>query len=252
MISQRFSTEKGLILKSGHKASIVLFLSVAVFIALPELFAAKIEFDIFPATGTFNVEKLNPSGGVVDLENSQQTSASEVPNPNVTPVPDFISTIAAEFPHIFTLPKASQPVSSVPNATIPEVMRPPFSETALEGKGEKELVALRDGGVTLKLLLSTYAEASMEVHLYDIDGSEVWFKGSSLLSWHRPDSMQNSPLQFKGTVDADSMRLEGSGDYGPADDLSYSFDIKEGQKLVLKTYGNAEPRSFIKVSGSAF
>ena len=252
MISQRYSTGKGLILKSGHKASIALFLSVAVFIVLPELFAAKIEFDIFPATGTFNVEKLNPSGGVVDLENSQQTSASEVSNPNVTPVPDFISRIAAEFPHIFALPKSSQPVSSVPNATIPEVMRPPFSETALEGKGEKELVALRDGGVTLKLLLSTYAEASMEVHLYDTDGAEVWFKGSSLLSWHRLDASTYAPLQFKGTVDADSMQLAQTGDYSPAEDLSYSFDIKEGQKLVLKTYGNAEPRSFIKVSGSAF
>lgn len=230
----------------------VLLLFVAAGIATPELFAAKIEFDIFPATGTFNVEKLNPSGGVVDLENSQQTSASEVPNPTVTPVPDFISRIAAEFPHIFTLPKSSQPVSSVPNATIPEVMQPPFSESALNGKGEKEMVALRDGSVTLKLLLSTYSEALMEAHLYDADGSEVWFKGSSLLSWHRFDSNTYAPLQFKGTVDADSMRLDHSGDYGPADDLSYSFDIKEGQKLVIKTSGNAEPRSFIKVSGSAF
>ncbi|HAE40898.1 MAG TPA: hypothetical protein DCG57_20025, partial [Candidatus Riflebacteria bacterium] len=175
--------------------------------APPELFAAKIEFDIFPATATFNVERLNPSGGAVELESSQQTSASEVPNPNITPVPDFISRIAAEFPHIFSLPKSAQSVSSVPNATIPEVMRPPFSETALEGKGEKELVALRDGSVTIKLLLSTYSEAFMEAHLYDPDGSEVWFKGSSLLSWHRQDSNSYSPLQFKGTVDSTSMEL---------------------------------------------
>ncbi|PKL48206.1 MAG: hypothetical protein CVV42_10510 [Candidatus Riflebacteria bacterium HGW-Riflebacteria-2] len=244
--------KKGLILKSGHNAWIALFLLFVGLIALPELPAAKIEFDIFPASTTFNVENLNQSGGVVDLENSQQTTASEVTGPSVTPVPDFLSKIAAEFPHIFTLPRSSQPTSSLPNATIPEVMQPPFSETTLEGKGEKELVALRDGGVTIKLLLSTYSQASMEAHLYDPDGSEVWFKGSSLLSWHRLDSRQNSPLQFKGTVDSTSMRLEGSGDYGPADDLSYSFDIKEGQKLVIKTYGNAEPRSFIKVSGSAF
>ncbi|PKL42365.1 MAG: hypothetical protein CVV41_14590 [Candidatus Riflebacteria bacterium HGW-Riflebacteria-1] len=225
---------------------------VAGFMVLPELFAAKIEFDIFPATTTFNVERLNPEGGAVDLESSQQTSASEVPNPNVTPVPGFISTIAAEFPHIFTLPKSSQPVSSVPNATIPEVMRPPFSETALEGKGEKELVALRDGQVTLKILLSTYTDASMEAHLYEADGSEVWFKGSSLLSWHRLDDKTYTPLQFKGTADPSSMQLAKAGDYSPKDDLSYSFDIKEGQKLVIKTSGNAESKSYIKVSGSAF
>jgi hypothetical protein len=230
----------------------VLFLLFAALATHSNSFAAKIEFDVFPATTTFNVERLNPSGGVVDLENSRQTSANEVTCPVVTPVPDFISKIAAEFPHIFTLPHSSRAISSVPNATLPEVMQPPFSETTLEGKGEKELVALRDGDVTIKLLLSTYSQASMEIHLYDPDGSEVWFKGSSLLSWHRLDSRQNSPLQFKGTVDSDSMRLEGSGDYGPADDLSYSFDIKEGQKMVIKTYGNAEPRSFIKVSGSAF
>lgn len=252
MISQKCLAKRSLTSRSGLKLWIALTLLAAGFTALPELFAAKIEFDIFPATGTFNVEKLNPDGGVVDLENSQQTSAAELKNPNVTPVPDFLIKIAAEFPHIFTLPASSRPISSMPNATIPEVMRPPFSETSLEGKGEKELVALRDGNVTLKLLLSTYSQASMEVHLYDPDGSEVWFRGSSLLSWHRVDSRQNSPLQFKGVVDPDSMRLEGSGDYGPADDLAYSLDIKEGQKLVLKTYGNAEPRSFIKVSGSAF
>lgn len=252
MISQKFLAKKSLTSRSGLKSWLAFILLTAGLAAIPELFAARIEFDIFPATGTFNVEKLNPAGGVVDLENSQQTSAGELKNPNVTPVPDFLRTIAVEFPHIFTLPASSRSTSSAPNATIPEVMRPPFSESSLEGKGEKELVALRDGNVTLKLLLSTYSQASMEVHLYDPDGSEVWFRGSSLLSWHRLDSRQNSPLQFKGIVDPASMRLEGSGDYGPADDLAYSLDIKEGQKLVLKTYGNAEPRSFIKVSGSAF
>ncbi|EKD83007.1 MAG: hypothetical protein ACD_39C00945G0004 [uncultured bacterium] len=252
MIFPRCLTGKSLTSKSGHKIWIALLLVIYGFVALPELFAAKIEFDIFPATGTFNVEKLNPTGGVVDFANSQQTTASELTNTTITPVPDFISRIVAEFPHIFTLPGSSQSVSSKPNATIPEVMQPPFSETALNGKGEKELVALRDGQVTLELLLSTYTEASMEVHLYDTDGSEVWFKGSSLLSWHRLDNKTYAPLQFKGTVDADSMKLEFSGDYGPANDLSYTFDIKEGQKLVLKTYGNAEPRSYIKVGGSAF
>jgi len=245
-------TEKSLTSRSGHKIRVAMLLSVFCCMAFTAIFAAKIEFDIFPATSTFNVERLNPAGGVVDHATSQQTSAKELETVNIAPVPDFITRIAAEFPHIFTLPASSNAISSKPNATIPQVMQPPFSESALNGKGEKELVALRDGQVTLDVLLSTYSEASMEAHLYDVDGSEVWFKGSSLLSWHRLDANAYAPLQFKGTVDAASMQLEHSGDYGPADNLSYSFDVKEGQKLVIKTYGNAEPRSFIKVSGSAF
>lgn len=252
MIFPRCLTGKNLTSKSGHKPWVALLFLISCLTAVPELFAAKIEFDIFPATGTFNVERLNPSGGVVDLENSQQTSASELTNPNVTPVPDFISRIAAELPHIFTNPGSTQSISSKPNASLPEVVQPPYSESALEGKGEKELVALRDGQVTLELLLSTYTDASMEVHLYDPDGSEVWFKGCSLLSWHRVDANTYAPLRFKGDVDSSSMQLGNEGDYNPKEGLSYSFDVKEGQKLILKTFGGAEPRSYIKASGSAF
>lgn len=216
------------------------------------LFAAKIEFDIFPGSTTFNVERLNPVGGSAEIAGNEQTTAKNVPETSTTPIQDYIVKIVSEFPHIFTSPEGTKAVSSKPNATIPEVMQPPFSEAELIGKGEKELVAVRDGDVKLELLLSTYAPASMEVHLYDVDGTEVWFKGLSLLLWNRPDDKQYAPVQFKGNADSSSMVLEKTGDYGPNENLSYTFSLKEGQKLILKTGGNAEPRSFIKAKGSAF
>lgn len=250
MIFPKFCREKKSILRFCRKISAAICLVLVCFTA-SSLNAAKIEFDVYPGSTTFNVERLNPVGGTAVIE-KEQTAVKEVPETKTTPLQDYIEKIITDFPHIFTAPQTTKAISSRPNATIPEVMQPPFSETELTGKGEKELVAVRDGDVKLELLLSTYAPARMEVHLFDVDGSEIWFKGLSLLLWDRPDDKQYAPVQFKGNTDSSSMVLEKAGDYGPNENLSYTFSMKEGQKILLKTGGNAQPRSFIKAKGSAF
>ncbi|MFZ5953119.1 MAG: hypothetical protein ACOYXC_20620 [Candidatus Rifleibacteriota bacterium] len=214
--------------------------------------AATVIFDISPATDSFKVEILNDPGGVKFETTIKSQKAGVSTDETVSPVEDFIDRISSDFPHIFSDPKNIWNSGSKPNATLPEVMQPPFSEATLNGKGEKELVALRDGEVSLAVLLSTYEYATMEVHLFDVDGSEIWFSGQSLLYWERPDSKSYAPAIFKGRADPTSMVSERSGDFGPNENLTYKFDIKEGQKIILKTGGNAAPRSFIKASGSAF
>ncbi|MEW6708449.1 MAG: hypothetical protein AB1403_01385 [Candidatus Riflebacteria bacterium] len=232
-----------------RRAWLCLFLMLA---AACQTIAATVVFDISPATDSFKVEILNESGG----KNSETAIKSQKPgalsDETVSPAEVFIDRIFSDFPHIFSDPKNIWNSGSKPNATLPEVMQPPFSEASLNGKGEKELVALRDGEVSLEVLLSTYEFATMEVHLFDVDGSEIWFSGQSLLYWERPDSTSYAPAIFKGRADPTSMVSENSGDFGPRENLTYKFDLKEGQKILLKTGGNAAPRSYIKASGSAF
>jgi len=221
-------------------------------LTLPSLFAVKFEFDIQPGTFTMNIEKLNSPEGKPELSASQQTKASEVPDAETTALPNLLKKIIEQLPHIFTNPLSSNVTTSRPNANAAEVLQPPNSESELKGKGEKELVAVRDGMASVEIYLSTYAPATMEVHLYDVDGSEIWFKGLSLLLWQRPDDSANAPVSFKGDSDQSSMFKVKDGDYSPRDNLTYSFDLKEGQKIVLKTGGQAEPTSYIRVKGTAF
>jgi hypothetical protein len=213
---------------------------------------AKIQFDISPATTTFNVEILNPPGVKTDVQPTSPVSPTEVQTNTKSTMPDFIETISRELVHIFTNPTSSDSSQSRPNSNLTQVLNPPFSENKLPGKGEKELVAVRDGEVKVELLLSTYNQAQMEVRLIDTDGSEVWFNGSSLLIWNRPDGSSFAPVFFKGKSDESSMVLRAAGDYSPKENISYSIAIKEGQKLILRTTGNPNPRSYIRASGSAF
>lgn len=252
MIFQKSLKEKSLTLRLFLSFWRESFLIMAFFCILPVLFAAKLEFDIQPGTFTINIERLNSPDTNPDLSASQQTKIEAVPNIKTTLLPDFLEKIFTTFPHIFATPESSTLISSQPNANASQVLQPPNNGSDLEGVGEKELVALRDGTANIEVLLSTYSPASMEVHLYDADGSEIWFNGQSLLIWQRPDDKADAPLSFKGKTDSSSMVKGGGGDYSPAENLSYSIEMKEGQKLLLKTGGQAEPRSYIRVKGSAF
>lgn len=252
MILQKFLMGKSLTSRLYRSFLFKTFFITAFCLTLPCLFAVKLEFDIHPGTFTMNIEKLNSPESKPELSGSQQTTAKGVPDSTITPLPELLKKILETFPHIFIKPQSSGVTSSRPNATVEQVLQPPFSENELNGKGEKELVALRDGNASIEVLLSTRAPANMEVHLYDVDGSEIWFKGLSLLLWRRPDDKTNAPVSFKGNSDPSSMYKNNEGDYSPSENLTYSFDMKEGQKVILKTGGNAEPRSYIKARGSAF
>ena len=86
----------------------------------------------------------------------------------------------------------------------------------------------------------------------DVDGSEIWFNGRSLFLWQRPDDKSLAPVYFKGSPDSASMYRNGPGDYSPNKNLLYSVDIKKGQKLILKTGGQALSSSYIRVKGNVF
>ncbi len=216
------------------------------------LYGAKIQFDISPATTTFNVKILNPPGVQSEVQTTPPVAPTEVQTTTRSSMPEFIENISRELVHIFTNPNSSDSSRSRPDAQVARVLNPPFSDNKLVGRGERELVAVRDGDVSVELFLPTYNQARMEVSLIDTDGSEIWFNGSSLLVWSRPDDKAFAPVFFKGTSDPGSMVLHAPGDYNAKANLSYPVAMKEGQKLILRTTGNPDPSSYIRASGSAF
>ena len=249
MISQRYSKGKSLTLTLFPE--VFLMLALLFITGSTGLYGAKIQFDIAPATTTFNVKTLNPPEIESEVQVTPPVAPTEVQTHTRSSMPDFIENIYRELVHIFTNPNSSDSSRSRPNAQVARVLNPPFSDNKLVGNGEKELEAVRDGDVSVELFLPTYDQAKMEVSLIDTDGSEIWFNGSSLLVWNRPDDKAFAPVFFKGTSDQGSMVLHAADDYNAKENLSYSVAMKEGQKLILRTTGNPEPNSYIRASVSA-
>ncbi|MGM0598351.1 MAG: hypothetical protein ACQETH_00920 [Candidatus Rifleibacteriota bacterium] len=248
MIFQKLLTTKSSVLNLLIKLTLLIIIGLPT--ALP---GEKLKIGIEPEPEILNIENLNASGTNPNLSPSQQASPQTVEGSSFAPAPDPIDKIAQELPHSITLPNSTSTISSKPNASIGRVLAPPEPKTeTLSGPGEKELVAIKDGEITIEALLSTYSPASMEVHLFDEDGSEIWFKGQSLLLWRRADDRSYAPLSFQGNTDPNSMYEKSSGDFSPRNNLNYKFDLKKGQKILLITSGQAEPSSFIKVSGNVF
>jgi hypothetical protein len=248
MIFQKLLTTRSSVLSLSIKLTLLIVIGLS-----SALQAEKLKIGSEPEPEILNIENLNASGTNPVLSPSQQTSPQAVEDSTFAPAPDPIDKIARELPHSITFPNSVSSISSKPNASMGKVLAPPEpkSET-LTGKGEKELVAIEDGEVSIELYLYTHEPANMEVRLIDTDGSEIWFDGYSLLLWRRSDGNSYAPIKFKGREDTDSMFEENPGDFSPRPDLNYKFEIKKGQKIKLITGGNAEPRSYIKATSQAF
>lgn len=219
-----------------------------------KLEAAQIEIGIASSVTSFTVEQLNASGTGTLQSSSEQTIPAAVPGTTVAPVSEPVDELSQRVPHIFTRPQVVETLNTRPNATVGQVLQTqgaPQTQT-LSGKGSKELVALADGEVSLEVYLYTYSPADIVVRLYDADGNEIRFDGQPLLSWRRVDGSSYAPVNFKGVVDSASMFEESPGDYSPTPGISYKVDLKKGQKIVLTTSGGAEPRSYVKATGTVF
>lgn len=191
-----------------------------------------------PAAGTWN--PLNPklgtpgtpagAGGLVDsLLTNLQRKNPQIFQPVGKPLPKD-STTAEGFRRL------------LPGGT---------GGVEIKGVGGTAGVATADGPVEIAIYLTTFDPATMEVHLFDPDGSEVYFNARPLLYWDRPNDTANAPVLFKGVSDPDSMVRHARGDYTPRPNLKYTFEIKKGQRIVLKTLGKALPSSYIKAVSPA-
>jgi len=216
--------------------------------------AATIEIGVDSTVTSYTVERLNASDSDSVVSPSEQTVPPEVPVTTVAPLSEPTDELSRRHPHIFTRPQVVENLSSRPNATVERVLQPqgvPQTQT-LSGKGSKELVALDDGEVSLAVYLYTYERADIVVRLYDEEGNEILFNGQPLLTWRRVDDSSFAPVKFKGEPDMTSMYEQSPGNYSPTSGIDYKFTIGKGQKLVLTTGGDAEPRSFVKATSSVF
>jgi hypothetical protein len=163
--------------------------------------------------------------------------------------PALVEKVRRVWSHLLTDAPRRTPTGPAPAKMDDVIFGKPAVPVALNGPGQKEVVATADGPVKIEIFLSTYNPAAMEVHLIDTDGAEIFFKGRSLLLWQRPNDSSYAPVYFQGDSQPDSMYENNPGDFSPKPGLSYSYDIKQGQKLILKTGGNAEPSSYIRLKG---
>ncbi len=200
-----------------------------------------------------NFQDEGPAFPLVDSSESGFIPAS----PGVVRPPDtqdFREILRKRFPHLYDKAEKVLPKTKISRDSLPKVLsdgQTPGGGSGIRvnGVGSSEGVALGDGNVSIGILLKTYNPAFMEVRVYDPDGTEVTFSGKPLLSWRRPNDSADAPVEFQGAADDDSMRKVGPNDYSPRDGLSYDFFLKKGQRIVIKTGGNALKESFIKVSG---
>jgi hypothetical protein len=232
----------------------VLLLLLAILLMNCQAHAAKIYLGIGSEATSISVEKSNPPDSVLNETSSGQTVPAALSGTTVSPPADTDAGLAQSYPHLFASPKAVKQLSSKLSATVQKVLQSNVSsqEQTLTGKGEKELIALADGEVALAAYLYTYRNASIVARLYDEEGNEIRFAGQPLLSWVRANDTSYAPIQFKGQTDASSMFEESSGNYSPVKGISYKFNIRKGQKLVLSISGAAEDDSYVRAEGAVF
>jgi hypothetical protein len=218
------------------------------------LSAAKIEVGVESSVSTINVENLNEPGTASLAPEVAPVSPPAVPGATPGQIDDPNDALARRHPHIYTTPVSTVAAGPDLPSAVEKVLQPAgnASMPALNGKGTLELTALRDGEVNLEVYLFTYRDAKIEVSLYDENGEEISFAGQPLLKWERTNDYSFAPVSFKGVADNSSMYEEKPGNFSPRRDLSYGLRLKAGQKLVLKTSGNAESESYIRVGGAAF
>ncbi len=189
---------------------------------------------------------LLPAGG----NSLPVASSGAVPgqDPGPTPAgPVLQEKVRKVWSHLLT-PAADRKDSIPSAANLDQVLQGnPTGGLEVKGTGENEGVALADGPVKIGIYMPTYKPANMEVQLFDDRGEEIFFRGRSLLNWTRPDDKAYAPVFFQGVADDASMYENGSGDFSPKKDLSYQFEIKAGQRLKIKTGGNALPESYLRV-----
>lgn len=249
---QIFLRVKNLYLKlSLNNITIVLIITLLV-LCSEHLHSASIEFGKEGESYSIQVDEFNKNLRPASNLSNKNQKIKSVSTSSPVKSPNFIEKHLKKIPIIFI---EADKIENNPKSpvSINKVLQPEQTGgISLTGKGTKEIIALSDGTFDIQVYLSTYNKAFLKASLYDSDGSEIWFKGQSLLSWERSDDSQNDPLSFKGQIDQASMHKEKSGDYSPALNLSYKVDIKEGQKIVLTTGGEALPKSYIKIKGNCF
>lgn len=246
-----FLRVKSLYLKLIPNIITIVLLATSLLSFYEPLFAASIELGKEGETYSIQVDKFNKSITSLNF-NSNNSRIKSISTSSPVKLPDFVEELLKKIPIIFIDADKIDNISKT-QVSMDKVLQPEQSEGVdLTGKGTKEIIALSDGTFDLQVYLSTYNKAFLKASLYDTDGSEIWFKGQSLLSWERSDDSQNDPLSFKGQVDQTSMHKEKSGDYSPTLNLSYKVDILKGQKIVITTGGEALPKSYIKLKGNCF
>lgn len=245
--------------RSRHEFScLVLAIAILGFgFAAEPLQGADVQFGQEDQVLTEKVEAPNLQPGGVSV------SAGKVPDvgaagPAVVPQqapgnlpnePNLLDRVRRVWSHVLGEAPRRVPHTPPPVGLDDVLLGKPKGPISLEGPGQKEVTATADGPVNIEIYLSTYNPCAMEVHLLDADGTEVYFKGRSLLYWERPDDSSFAPVYFQGTSDPDSMIERKPGDFSPKPNLSYSYDVKQGQRLLIKTGGKALSSSYIRLTG---
>lgn len=184
----------------------------------------------------------------IDDYNVTNISVPDVQPLSVDVFEPLVEVIRRNWPHILTDSEKEGVIditSDLDRVIFPE----PRGPIELTGTGQKEIIATSDGTISIEALLSTFNPAFMTVRLVEEDGSETLFNNSPLFEWRRPDADAYAPAYFMGREDRSSMFLVKPGDYDPAMDLSYDFNIERGQRLIIETGGRALAVSFIRVTG---
>lgn len=166
-------------------------------------------------------------------------------------VDSLLSNLRRKNPQVFQPIGTAIPTASSSSGSFRTLLPGGTGGVEIKGIGGNAGVANADGPVEISIYLTTFEPAAMEIHLFDSDGSEVYFNARPLLFWERPDDTANAPVIFKGVSDQDSMVRQSKGDYSPRPNLKYAFEIKKGQRIVLKTRGKALPSSYIKAVSPA-
>ncbi len=237
-----------------HPWRAVLF-SVLIVVLCAHVHAAEIEMGREGETVRQVVETLTASSTVGARWQPAGPAASPAA---VVPVPRALDTspwpaAAGGGSHLGNAAAAAGPVPATGASTIPRVISGgPPKRVQVSGLGTADVTAMSDGPVTIEVLLTTYQPATIEIRLLNPDGTEVMVNGHSLLEWVRPDDTANAPVWFQGRKDPDSMETTNGRDYSPKRGLQYTFNIKQGQRLVISTTGNALPASYARATSSAF
>lgn len=127
-------------------------------------------------------------------------------------------------------------------ATGPDGDTPPVDHDGGNNPGKvpgSEWTAARDGELTIRPCLSTYAGAGMTV---TVDGKVVF-------RWKRANDRDGSRAVFQGKEDPDSIVENSPGDFSPSRTLQYRFPVKKGQTVKAIQSGQPGPAAFLKVEG---
>lgn len=270
MIFQTISERKNLFSGLLNR---VLFISLFLMILTSSLHAGDtdtitVELGKEGETATQKVEMLNIEKNTSGTFWNQTVKPMQIPpmKPKNIPLNKVILTdLKTERPELYTPADtvgeeptviANTPLKKVidgPAATA-AVTPPPTGAgpIAITGPGKDSRIAVSDGSVTIKPYLSTYNQAHYIVHLIDANGNEIMFNGKPIFSWNRSNSSSYKPLYFKGVKDNNSMYLVKPGDYSPTKNLSYDFQVKQGQKIIVDYAGNPTNDAFMKLNSSTF